>query len=118
MFRLTPALFRVEYVAFNGDTVLVNNGTYYENINFVGKSITVGTDYYIDGDTSHIVILLLMEELILILIVVQLFILFQEKTLLLLYVDLLLQVEQGLILLSFAMRIGGGILCFNSACKD
>jgi hypothetical protein len=40
--------------AVNGDTVLVADSTYYENINFKGKSITVASYYLIDGDTTHI----------------------------------------------------------------
>ena len=40
--------------ASNGDTVLVEDGTYYENIAFIGKSITVGSHYIIDLDTNHI----------------------------------------------------------------
>ncbi len=38
----------------NGDIVLVKEGTYYENINFRGKAITVASHYLIDDDTSHI----------------------------------------------------------------
>jgi len=41
-------------VATDGDTVLVANGTYYENINFVGKAITVASHFVIDGDEGHI----------------------------------------------------------------
>ncbi len=40
--------------ADSGDVVLVDEGTYYENINFKGKAITVASHYYFDGDTSHI----------------------------------------------------------------
>ncbi len=40
--------------AADGDLVLVRDSTYYENINFMGKAITVASYYYIDGDTSHI----------------------------------------------------------------
>ena len=40
--------------ATDGDTVLVDEGTYYENINFLGKPITVASQFIIDGDTSHI----------------------------------------------------------------
>jgi hypothetical protein len=36
------------------DTVLVADGTYLENINFVGKAITVASHFLIDGDTTHI----------------------------------------------------------------
>ena len=41
-------------VAKNGDTVLVAEGLYYENINFRGKAITVASYFLIDDDTSHI----------------------------------------------------------------
>ena len=40
--------------ANTGDTVLVADSTYYENINFYGKAITVASEYIMDGDTSHI----------------------------------------------------------------
>jgi hypothetical protein len=40
--------------ASNGDTVLVADGLYYENINFLGKAITVASHYLVDGDTTHI----------------------------------------------------------------
>jgi hypothetical protein len=38
----------------HADTVLVAEGTYHENIRFIGKAITVCSRYVIDGDTSHI----------------------------------------------------------------
>jgi len=40
--------------AQDGNVVLVDEGTYYENINFKGKAITVASQFYMDGDTSHI----------------------------------------------------------------
>jgi hypothetical protein len=40
--------------ASNGDTVLVADGLYYENVSFLGKAITVASHYLIDGDTTHI----------------------------------------------------------------
>lgn len=40
--------------AVDGDTVLVAEGTYVENVNFSGKNITVGSLFLTDGDTSHI----------------------------------------------------------------
>ena len=106
-------------MAFNGDTVLVNNGTYYENINFVGKSITVASHYYIDGDTSHISNTIIdgsnhsdpdSGSVVY-------FISGEDTT----------SIICGFTITSgtgtyspnpFAMRIGGGILCFNSDCKD
>ena len=38
----------------DGDTVLVSEGTFLENINFNGKAITVASRFILDGDTSHI----------------------------------------------------------------
>ncbi len=40
--------------AQTGDTVLVAEGTYYENISFKGKAITVASEFLMDADTSHI----------------------------------------------------------------
>ncbi|MCF8378668.1 MAG: right-handed parallel beta-helix repeat-containing protein [Bacteroidales bacterium] len=37
-----------------GDTVLVNEGYYYENINFKGKAITVASKFILDRDDIHI----------------------------------------------------------------
>jgi hypothetical protein len=41
-------------MAVEGDTVLVQQGIYYENINFKGKAITVASLFCVDGDTAHI----------------------------------------------------------------
>ncbi len=38
----------------NGDTVLVQPNTYYENINFIGKNITLASLYLTTSDTSYI----------------------------------------------------------------
>jgi hypothetical protein len=40
--------------AQTGDTVLVADGNYMENINFNGKAITVASHFIVDGDTNHI----------------------------------------------------------------
>ncbi|MFO7614976.1 MAG: right-handed parallel beta-helix repeat-containing protein [Bacteroidales bacterium] len=40
--------------ALDWDIVLVDTGTYLENINFLGKAITVASHFLIDGDTNHI----------------------------------------------------------------
>ena len=38
-----------------GDTILVADGLYYENINFLGKKPLVVTSYFmLDSDTNHI----------------------------------------------------------------
>ena len=41
-------------IANNGDTVLVSEGTYFENINFKGRAIIVASHFLTDGDTTHI----------------------------------------------------------------
>jgi len=41
-------------VAVDGDTVLVQPGTYFENIDFIGKGITVGSLFLATQDTSYI----------------------------------------------------------------
>jgi len=38
----------------NGDTVLVADGNYYENIKFLGKAITLCSHFLIDGNEEHI----------------------------------------------------------------
>jgi hypothetical protein len=38
----------------DGDTVLVSEGTYMENIRYRGKAIVVGSLYLLDNDTTHI----------------------------------------------------------------
>ena len=40
--------------ASDGDTVLVSDGTYLEQIRFRGKAVVVASLYLIDGDTAHI----------------------------------------------------------------
>jgi len=44
----------IEAANFWGDTVLVAEGTYTENIDFRGKLITVASHFIMDGDTNHI----------------------------------------------------------------
>ena len=48
--KIQDAINRAE----NGDTVLISEGTYYENINFNGKAITVASHFLLDRDTAHI----------------------------------------------------------------
>ncbi len=40
--------------AVSGNVVLVAEDTYYENINFKGRAITVASHFLIDGDSTHI----------------------------------------------------------------
>lgn len=41
-------------ISNHGDTVLVAEGTYYENIDFRGRAIIVASHFILDEDTSHI----------------------------------------------------------------
>jgi hypothetical protein len=41
-------------IAYPGDTVLIQPGTYFENINLIGKSITVASQYLLDLNPDHI----------------------------------------------------------------
>jgi hypothetical protein len=38
----------------NGDTVLVEVGSYHESLDFGGKEILVGSRFVLDGDTTHV----------------------------------------------------------------
>jgi hypothetical protein len=56
--RLVPQEYTTIQAAIDasthGDTILVSDGTYVENINFKGKAITVASLFLTDGDTAHI----------------------------------------------------------------
>jgi len=49
-----PTIQAAVNAADNGDTVLVDTGTYCENMNFQGKNIVVASNYLITQDTSYV----------------------------------------------------------------
>jgi len=49
-----PTIQEAINASVDGDTVLVADGLYYENINYRGKAITVASWFLIDGDETHI----------------------------------------------------------------
>ncbi len=104
--------------AADGDTILIADGTYYENIDFKGKVITVASQYLVDGDTNHIwntVIDGSLPSEADTASVVRF--INGEDTTSILYG---LTIQGGLGTLSSAIgpsRIGGGILCLNSGAK-
>ncbi len=40
--------------AGDGDCIIVSDGIYFENLEIVGKEITLASEYFVDGDTLHI----------------------------------------------------------------
>ncbi|MHC1706283.1 MAG: T9SS type A sorting domain-containing protein [Bacteroidales bacterium] len=51
-----PTIQQAINAAENGDTVLVADGIYFEQINFKGKKpLTVASEYLIEGDSNHII---------------------------------------------------------------
>ncbi|VAX29584.1 Alkaline phosphatase [hydrothermal vent metagenome] len=49
-----PTIQEAINASVDGDTVLVADGTYFENINYRGKAITVASWFLVDGDETHI----------------------------------------------------------------
>lgn len=49
-----PTITQAINASFNGDTILVEPGTYYENINFKGKRVVLTSRFYINEDLSYI----------------------------------------------------------------
>ncbi len=103
--------------ANDGDTVLVADGTYLENINFNGKAITVASHFIMDADTNHInntvidgsqpanpdfgsVITLDMGE---------------DTTSVI--CGLTITNGSGIYLQNYDARIGGGIVCYHATAK-
>ena len=56
--KYVPTDYEIIQLAINdaqdGDTIIVEEGVYCQQINFKGKAITVASEFLLDGDTSHI----------------------------------------------------------------
>ncbi len=103
--------------ATNGDTVLVDNGTYYENIRFMGKAITVASNFILDADTNHINNTIIdgsqpqhPDSAAAVMFVGD------EDTTSVLY-GFTITGGLGLIVQEFDMRLGGGIACESAGAK-
>jgi hypothetical protein len=103
--------------AFPGDTVLVADSTYYENIDFKGKAITVASHFSIDGDTTHINNTIIdgskpsdKDDGSVV------YFVSGEDTTSVLY-GFTITGGSGTYYAPWSARIGGGVYCFNSGCK-
>jgi len=103
--------------AVNGDTVLVADSTYYENINFMGKAITVASNYILDGDTNHInsTIINGSQPVNPNAASVVTFESGEDTTSVL--CGFTITAGMGKWYSTYSARVGGGIYCYNSGCK-
>lgn len=49
-----PTIQEAIEAALPGDTLVIGEGRYYENIDYLGKAITLGSLFILDGDSGHI----------------------------------------------------------------
>jgi hypothetical protein len=104
--------------AKDGDTVLVADGTYYENIDFKGKAILLSSHYLLDKDTSHIINTVIrggQSKAVDTGSVVR-FVSGEDSTSILSGFT----INRGtgtVIMFDFPVRTGGGILCYQSGAK-
>lgn len=103
--------------AVNGDTVLVADSTYFENINFMGKSITVASYFIMDIDSVHIdsTIINGSQPTNPNAASVVTFESGEDTTSIL--CGFTITAGTGKWYTSMAARVGGGIYCYNSGCK-
>lgn len=103
--------------ATEGDTVLVAEGTYFENIRFMGKAITVASEYIMDDDSSHIVNTIIdgsqaadPDSA-----AVVMFVNGEDTTSIL--NGFTITGGSGVMLMTYVVRAGGGIFTYNAGCK-
>jgi len=103
--------------AQDGDTVLVADSTYFENINFKGKAITVASHFLVDGDSTHIdnTIIDGSQPTNPDSASVVLFVSGEDTTSIL--CGFYITGGSGTYDAQYQGRQGGGIFCFNSGCK-
>jgi len=103
--------------AQDGDTVLVADSTYFENINFKGKAITVASHFLVDGDSTHIdnTIIDGSQPVNPDSASVVLFVSGEDTTSIL--CGFYITGGSGTYDAQYQGRQGGGIFCFNSGCK-
>ena len=103
--------------AMDGDTVLVAENTYYENIRFMGKAITVTSEHILDGDSSHIVNTIIdgsqaadPDSAATVM-----FINGEDTTSIL--NGFTITGGSGVMFMTYVVRAGGGIFSYNAGCK-
>ena len=103
--------------AADGDTLLVAENTYYENIKFMGKAITVASEYIMDNDSLHIVNTIIDGSQAA----------NPDSAAAVMFVDgedttsilngFTITGGSGVMFMNYAVRAGGGIFSYNSGCK-
>lgn len=103
--------------ASDGDTVLVAENTYFENIRFMGKAITVASNYILDGDSSHIINTIIdgsqatdPDSAATVM-----FINGEDTTSII--NGFTITGGSGVLFMTFVVRAGGGIYSYNAGCK-
>jgi hypothetical protein len=103
--------------ATDGDTILVAENTYYENIRFMGKAITVTSEHILDGDSSHIVNTIIdgSQAADLDSASTVMFVNGEDTTSII--NGFTITGGSGVMFMTYVVRAGGGIFSYNAGCK-